>query len=348
MHDLLPQLLKWQEDGDAAALATVVSAWGSAPRPLGSKMAISSSGKVAGSVSGGCVEAAVAEEAQLVLASGAARLVTYGVSNETAWSVGLSCGGRIEILIEAVDSIPFAQIKDRLLGDRICARVISLEGEQTGRQVVFDEHALIAGSLGSEALDEQASSAAKECLERLSSGRTVLDREDESEEFFIDLYLPRPKLIIVGAVHVAIHLVALARRLGYWTAVIDPRTVFATEERFAKADALLTEWPQDALVDIAIDKTTCLVFLSHDLKIDLPGLEIALRSPALYVGALGSRKTHAKRVQALEDLGFSADEWDRISAPIGLDLGGRRAEEIALSIIAEIVAVRHGGKVLRR
>lgn len=348
MHDLLPQLLEWQEDGEAVALATVVSAWGSAPRPLGSKMAISSSGKVAGSVSGGCVEAAVAEEAQLVLASGAAKLVAYGVSNETAWTVGLSCGGRIEILIEAVDSIPFSQIKDLLLADRVCARVISLEGKRTGQQVVLDEHALVAGSLGSTALDEQASSAMTECLEKLSPGRTVLALDNETEDAFIDLYLPRPKLVIVGAVHVAIHLVALARQLGYWTAVVDPRTVFATEERFAEADVLLTEWPQDALANITIDKTTCLVFLSHDLKIDLPGLEIALRSPALYVGALGSRKTHAKRVQALEELGFSADDWGRVSAPIGLDLGGRRAEEIALSIMAEIVAVRHGGEAVRR
>ena len=142
-------------------------------------------------------------------------------------------------------------------------------------------------------------------------------------DLFVDLHLPRPKLIVVGAVHVAIHLIAVARRLGFRTIVIDPRTVFATPQRFADADMLLSEWPQDALQQIDVDRTTCFVFLSHDLKIDLPGLAVALKSRALYIGALGSRKTHVKRIEALREMGFSNSECARIAAPVGLDLGGR-------------------------
>lgn len=342
MHDVLPRLLEWQKGGELVALATVVSAWGSAPRPLGSKMAISSSGDMAGSVSGGCVEAAVAEEAQRVLSSGTAKLVSYGVSDEKAWSVGLSCGGQIDIFIEALHTTPFSALTDRLLGDKICSRVIILRGEKIGKQILIGDNETVAGSLGSAALDDKALAIATEQIRQLSSGLRTIEVDGESSDLFVDVYLPRPKLVVIGAVHVAIHLVALARRLGYWTAVIDPRTVFATAERFAEADLLLTEWPQDALPEICIDETTCLVFLSHDLKIDLPGLALALKSPALYIGALGSRKTHAKRVEALQEMGFSTEESGRIFAPVGLDIGGRRAEEIALAIMAQIVSVRYG------
>ena len=345
MRELLPDIKSWRSDGKRIALATVVRAWGSAPRPLGSAMAISSAGEISGSVSGGCVEGAVAEEAQQVLASNQARLVEYGVSNETAWSVGLSCGGRIEIFIEPIpDPAPdvvFTLLTDRLASEMVSVRAIVVAGPAAGRQLLIGDGQILAGSVGSPALDARI-------LDRAAAGgghsseRLELTEDDQANDVFLELHLPRPKLLIVGAVHVAIHLVALGRRLGYATVVIDPRTAFATPERFADADVLSNQWPQEALAEEPLHETTCFVFLSHDLKIDLPGLEIALRSPALYVGALGSRKTHAKRVAALEELGFSPQEIDRISAPIGFDLGGRRAEEIALAIMAEIVAVRYG------
>ena len=285
----------------------------------------------------------MAEEAGPVLATGQPKLTTYGVSDETAWSVGLSCGGRIEIFIESLST----DLLDVLRDDALSVRVVALAGETIGRWIVIGSSGSIVGSLGSPELDSRAIEACHRYMDLLSCGRETIEAGGSKLEAFVDLMPPRPKLVIIGAVHVAIHLVALARRLGYWTAVIDPRTVFATPERFAEADALLTDWPQDALAKIALDQTTCLVFLSHDLKIDLPGLAAALRSRALYIGALGSRKTHAKRLEALQELGFSQQECHRISAPVGLDLGGRRAEEIALAIMAEIVAVRYGGKVLR-
>jgi len=363
MRDLLPQLLEWQEGGKSVALATVVSAWGSAPRPLGSKMAISSSGEVAGSVSGGCVEAAVAEEAREVLATGSSKLASYGVSDETAWSVGLSCGGRIDVFIESMQadhttedepsadatgqSTLFLSLVDRLEREKVSARILVLDGTGDGGQILIGSSGRVAGTLGSPALDELALVLAREHIANLTSARRSVEIAGAPCDLFIDLHLPRPKLIVIGAVHVAIHLISLARRLGYRTIVIDPRTVFATPERFAEADLLLAQWPQEALTEIAVDRTTCFVFLSHDLKIDVPGLVIALESPALYIGALGSKKTHAKRLEALRELGVSSDKSDRISAPVGLDLGGRRAEEIALAIMAEIVAVRYGREVLR-
>jgi xanthine dehydrogenase accessory factor len=364
MRDLLPKILEWQEDGKSVALATVVSAWGSSPRPLGSKMAISSSGDVAGSVSGGCVEGAVAEEAMGALASRSARLVSYGVSDDTAWSVGLSCGGRIEVFIEPIEAARdtehrgspdatkdrslFPVLADRIGDEKISVRLIVLDGARQGNQVLVGNSGRVAGTLGSRLFDKEALALAREHIANLTCARRTVEIDSVAYDLFIDLHLPRPQLIVVGAVHVAIHLISLARRLGYRTIVIDPRTVFATPERFAEADLLLTDWPQEALAGVRVDRTTCFVFLSHDLKIDVPGLVLALQSPALYIGALGSRKTHAKRLAALHELGVPAHQSDRISAPIGLDLGGRRAEEIALAIMAEIVAVRYGKEGVRR
>ncbi|MDH3254550.1 MAG: XdhC family protein [Acidobacteriota bacterium] len=352
MRDLADALRSWRDAGTSFAVATVVKTWGSAPRPLGSKMAVSSDGEILGSVSGGCVEAAVAEEGRAAIGTGASRLLRFGVSDETAWQVGLSCGGRIEIFVEPycltdLQSGPRGEILDllldRLRDDRLTALATIVDGDGIGRQLMIgSERESLGGTLGSPSLDRQAIDMAEGLIAGLSSARRPIDIDGNRCDIFFDLHVPRPKLVIIGAVHVAAHLTTLASHLGFSTVVIDPRTAFATAERFAEADRLCAEWPQAVLPDLPVNETTCFVFLSHDPKIDLPGLQIALQGPALYVGALGSKKTHAKRIKALQGIGLSAEQIGRIHAPIGLDLGGRRAEEIALSIMAEILAVRYG------
>lgn len=211
-----------------------------------------------------------------------------------------------------------------------------------GRQLLVWPGGQMFGDLGSRRLDQRVAIFAEQPLTALASRRKELDHESGSVDLFFEVFPPPPKLIVIGAVHVAIHLIEYANSQGFSTYVIDPRSAFATPERFTSADRLLIEWPAEALAEIPINEATYFAFLSHDPKIDLPGLKVALESNARYIGALGSKKTHAKRVAALEEMGFGGDEIARIHSPIGLDLGGRRAEEIALSVIAEIVAVSHG------
>lgn len=221
--------------------------------------------------------------------------------------------------------------------------MVTVVGGATGGQALLDGSAtIVAGSFDSEALSAAVAARAATYLGELRSGRETIAVDGDDHDLFFEVYPAPPQIIVIGAVHVAIHLVAFGRRLGFHTIVIDPRTAFATEERFAEADELVTEWPGEALGRLRITDNTYFALLAHDLKIDLPALEVALKSPARYIGALGSKKTHAKRAAALKELGFTDAEIGRISNPIGLDLGGRRAEEIALAIIAEMVAVRHG------
>ncbi len=342
MRDILPEVESWREQGKPAALATVVKVWGSAPRPLGSKMAVTSQGDMAGSVSGGCIEGAVYEEAQAVLASGEPKRVEFGVSDETAWSVGLSCGGQIEVFLERIHPAANPDLLARLIGHleagELAAVVSVVGGAGLGRQRLIRPGEPAFGSLGSDDLDAAADRMAAEGLGSFASRRETVREQMAPIDLFCDVHSPPPKLIVVGAVHAAIHLVRFARELGYRTVVVDPRTAFATPERFADADELDTRWPEEALADHGLDEATCVATLSHDMKLDLPALEAALRSPARYIGALGSKRTHAKRVERLKDAGFSNDEIARIHSPIGLDLGGRRANEIALAVMAEIVA----------
>jgi len=354
VRDVLPEIERWLAEGQKVALATVVETWGSAPRPLGSKMAISSAGGMAGSVSGGCVEGAVFEEAQSVLSRGRSKSVGYGVSDETAWSVGLSCGGRIEVFVEplAEDEL-FESLRACLEDERLVARATVVAGPGTGgRMLIFPggetEGALggdLGGDLGSDLgsdLDDAAKELAEELFATFAAARRTVELPGGEAELFVEVHAPRRRLVIVGAVHVAVPLVTFAKALGFHTVIVDPRTAFATAERFAHADEVLTLWPGEALRRLRPDEGTYVALLSHDLKLDLPALEAVLRGPARYVGALGSKKTHAKRVAALEEAGFSAAEIARIHNPIGLDLGGRRAEEIAVAVAAELVAVDHG------
>ena len=233
-----------------------------------------------------------------------------------------------------------AELGKRLDAQETVATATVLSGPSSG-QALFASAGILAGGFESEALTAAVSTSASSYLADLRSGREEILIEDQTYDIFFEVFPPPPQVIVIGAVHVAIHLVAFAKRLGFSTVVIDPRTAFASKDRFAAADDLLVEWPAEALAKLTITDNTYFALLAHDLKIDLPALEIALRSPARYIGALGSSKTHAKRVAALTENGFSEQEIARIRSPIGLDLGGRKAEEIALSIIAEIVSARH-------
>lgn len=349
MRDVLPKIDHWLAEGKRVALATVVEVWGSAPRPLGSKMAISDAGDMAGSVSGGCVEGAVFEEAQEVIDRGLPKLLDFGVSDETAWSVGLSCGGHIGIWVEplalAADAIRVGlhrKLHDCLDEERLVALVTVVEGVDLGAQLLIYSDGSTEGSLGSSELDRRVRERACELFALFASESLIVTHEGQESRIFIDVHPPRPNLIVVGAVHAAIPLISFAKILGLRTVVVDPRMAFATPERFGHADELHTTWPDEALRCIGLNEASYLALLSHDLKLDLPALEVALRSPARYVGALGSKKTHGKRISALREKGFSEQEIARIKNPIGLDLGGRRAEEIAVAILAEIVAVSHG------
>ncbi len=236
------------------------------------------------------------------------------------------------------------ELSRALDAEELVAVATVVAGPGTGRQLLLRPSAAGPGGLGGAELDSAAQRLAGEAFADFASRRATLPADGGAMELFIDVHPPPPKLVIVGAVHVAIPLIAFAVRLGFRTVVIDPRTAFATAERFAAADELIRDWPGEAMAATGLNEATYVAVLSHDLKIDLPALEAALRSPVRYIGALGSRKTHAKRIAALEECGFTAAEIGRIHSPIGLDVGGgRRAEEIALSVIAEVVKASHGG-----
>jgi len=344
MRDVLQDIEPWRRDGKRIAVATVVKVWGSAPRPLGSKMAVSDAGDMAGSVSGGCVEGAVYEEAQGVMERGEPKLVHFGVSDDQAWAVGLSCGGQIDVFIEPLGerTAIYDKLKESIEEERLVALATVVAGPGLGEQMLLWPDGSFLGDVGPRELEKHVEDLVAELFGSFASERRTFDVTGEEVEVFVEVHPPRPKLIIVGAVHVAIPLVTFAKALGLRTIVVDPRTAFATRDRFPHADELDSRWPDEALEAIGVNENTFVALLSHDLKLDVPALEIVLRRPARYVGALGSKKTHAKRVAALLERGISDDAIARIHNPIGLDLGGRKAEEIAVAVIAEMVAVSHG------
>jgi xanthine dehydrogenase accessory factor len=328
---VLAKALDWQAEGRQVALATVIQTWGSAPQPVGSQLLVDAERNFLGSVSGGCVEAEVITEAADVIATGKAQALEFGVEDSRAWSVGLACGGVIRIFVEPL--APEGRSPDgmlhRLISDVEARRKVALVTDlATGARRLA--HA--PDDLGPELVP------ALEDAFRLGKS-TAVQRSDG--EIFINMFNPTIRLVIVGAVHVAQPLVQMARALGYDVLIVDPRSAFATEERFGDA-AISREWPDEALPTIGMDGGTALIVLTHDPKIDDSALICALSSDAFYVGALGSKKTHAKRVERLLQAGVPRAELDRIHAPIGLDLGAQGAAEIAVSIIAEITAVYRG------
>ncbi len=330
---IIPTALAWQDEGRRVALATVIQTWGSAPQPVGSQLAIDADGNFLGSVSGGCVEGAVIAEAAEVLTSVKPKTLQFGVEDDTAWKVGLACGGTIRIFLE-----PLTAEHER---DGVLRR---LAGDIAARRKVALVTALATGERRlAYAPDDLGPELASDLAEAFRRDRGVAV-EGSKGEIFINVFNPTIRLIIVGAVHVAQPLVPMAHALGCDVVLVDPRAAFATVERFGEV-TLLQDWPDEALTTIGVDASTAVVVLSHDAKIDDPALASALRSDAFYVGALGSRKTHAKRVQRLLQSGVTAAEIERLHAPVGLDIGAIGPAEIALSIIAQIVAVRRGGNV---
>jgi xanthine dehydrogenase accessory factor len=344
MRDVLSQIESWRTAGDAIATATVIQTWGSAPRGLGAKMAVTADGKIAGSVSGGCVEGAVVEAAQRVLRTGKPELQRFGVADDTAWSVGLACGGSIEVFVEALDPGTFEPLAVALREERPAATATVVAGSEDllGRKVLVLQDGSAFGTLGG-VLDGPAADHARESLRDGQCRRIPL----EPVELFVQPYLGSPTLVIVGGVHIAIALTAIARSLGYRTVVVDPRKSFGSELRFPHADRLLHEWPDDALQQLGLSPSSAVAVLTHDPKLDDPALRVALKSPAFYVGALGGKATQQKRRKRLLEAGLTESDLARLHAPIGLDLGGRSPEEIALSVMAQVVAARNGRAGLR-
>lgn len=347
MRELLPTLDHWRSEHKQIALATVVRIYGSAPLPLGSKMAVSSAGEMAGSVSGGCVEGAVVQEALAVLASGRPKLLTYGIADELAQSVGLACGGEIEVFVEALSDPVHQQFEDAVRAGQLTALATILTGPVIGAALLVFPSGDSVGALGDPMLDAAVRERVPYLFTHLRPERLSAETATGAVELFIDVQPPQPRLWIVGAVHIASALVTYAQTLGYRTIVVDPRAAFATPERFPHADELIARWPDEVLCEANLDESACVVVLTHDEKIDNPALAVALRSRARYVGALGSRKTHAKRSEALKLLGLDDAQIARIHAPIGLNIGARRPEEIALAIMAEIVAETNRGEKVR-
>ena len=313
-HDRIPEIaLDWHRQGKKAALATVVQTWGSAPRPVGSQLAVSGDAEIMGSVSGGCVESAVVAEALDRLEDGTCTILEFGVSDDDAFAVGLACGGTIRIMVEPVGT--GAGISEDLLARIVDARA--------GREAL--------------AIETDTSDWTRKTLNY--SDRPVAFDTDKSgfddQERFLWISNPPLRLVIVGAVHIAQPLSEMAKLTGYDVTVVDPREAFASEARFP-GHRLSHDWPDAALRTHGLDHRTAIATLTHDPKIDDPALETALRSPVFYIGALGSTRTHGKRVARLTEQGFNETEIARIDAPIGADIGAKSPAEIAVSVMAEL------------
>ena len=316
--DDIPQIaLRWHREGKGAALASVVQTWGSAPRRVGAMLAVSGAGDMAGSVSGGCVEGAVVAEALDAISDGAARLLEYGVSDGDAFAVGLACGGTIKVLVQPIGSA----LPEAVLADLVAAR---------------EERRAVALISPPNAAPHIATSGHQD--------RFRMDRSgfDEDGETFIAIHNPPLRLIVVGAVHIAQTLVPMARLVGYDPLLIDPREAFGSTARFP-GETILDDWPDEAVRALGLDGRTALVLLTHDPKLDDPALIEALRSDVFYIGALGSTRTHARRLERLNEAGFTQAELARIHGPVGLDIGAAGPGEIALSILAEMTRVLRMG-----
>jgi xanthine dehydrogenase accessory factor len=355
MRDVLAPLQDWWQSGAEVALASVVATWSSAPRQPGAAMLIGPDGTVAGSVSGGCVEGAVYELAGGVRDGQPAVLQRYGVSDDEAFTVGLTCGGIIDIFVEPISRSSFPELGE-LIADVQAGRPVAVatvvdapDGLRGRRLIVRPDR--VQASLGSTRLDDAVRDDARGLLVQ---GRTRVlrygrDGERRLDEIgvFVASYAPRPRMIVFGAIDFASAVARVGSFLGYRVTVCDARAVFATAKRFPDADEVIVQWPHRYLTEAVargeVDERTVVCLLTHDPKFDVPLLEIALRTPLGYLGAMGSRRTHEDRLARLRELGLTEEELARLHAPIGLDIGARTPEETAVSIAAEIIADRWGG-----
>ena len=340
MRDLLDQIEIWINSGQSVALATVIKTWGSSPRPVGAGMAVTADGGMVGSVSGGCVEGAVIDASLEVLKSGEPTRLHFGVADSEAWEVGLACGGEIEVFVRVFSRLQLETWKRALQTEQTFYSALLVSGPEKllGKELILLED---GNTLGGDFPISQQQSIVKAAEEVTSGGKSSSQtiETDKLGELFLYRVQMKPTLIIVGGVHIAVPLVNLAEIVGFEVIVIDPRRLFGTEERFPAVKQILSEWPEKAFNKVRINQSTAIVMLTHDPKIDDPALKIALNSRAFYIGALGSKKTHKKRVDRITANGVESEKLNLIHAPIGLDLGGGSPEEIALAIIAEVIKV---------
>ena len=323
---LLKTMAAWSSDRRTLALAFTLRTWGSAPRPVGSMLAISDNGEFEGSVSGGCVENSVIEEAKEVISTGDPKRLTYGVTDDTAWSLGLPCGGTIELLLVRLNDPAFAQNLVQQSPTTLCIQL------STGKMAI--------GHSGHWSGDLAQDTGFSQISEKLIGSAPVEAQVNEELDVFVRPFADPWRLLIVGAVHIAQPLSTMASLAGFQVTIIDPRAAYLTPERFPDLP-LVNDWPDVALAELKPEERTAVVVLSHDHKIDDPALQTALLSPAFYVGALGSRRNHNRRVERLLQGGVTADQVKRIHAPIGLDIGGSSAGEIAVSVIAQLISTRN-------
>ncbi len=362
MRDILDPISKWWDAGETFGLATVVRTFSSAPREPGAAMAVAADGEVVGSVSGGCVEGAVYELAGEVRASGRPVLQTYGISDDDAFAVGLTCGGIIDIFVEPASQGSFHELGEVAAAVRAdepvaVATVIAGPGQVGARRVIWtagDERGSrwdgrrSSGTLGSgDRLDQAVDDDARGMLAQGLTGvrRYGPDGERRRDELsvFVQSFAPPPRMLVFGAIDFAAAVAREGKFLGYRVTVCDARPIFATRARFPDADEVVTDWPHRYLAGQSVDARTVICVLTHDPKFDVPLLEVALRTPAGYIGAMGSRRTHDDRLARLREAGLSEVELARLRSPIGLDLGARTPEETAVAIAAELIQLRWGG-----
>ena len=377
MRDILDPIAKWWASGEVFGLATVVRTFHSAPREPGAAMAVSAEGEVIGSVSGGCVEGAVYELAQEVCATGEPVLQTYGVSDDDAFAVGLTCGGILHVFVEPVSTESFAELGEVAAAIRAgepvaVATVIEGPGRVGARRVIWADddsqpaaaagtgaggngngaqparHRGATGTLGAgdrldEAVDDDARGMLAQGLTGVRHYGAHGERRLDDLAVFVHSFAPPPRMLVFGAIDFAAAVARAGKFLGYQVTVCDARPIFATKARFPDADEVVVDWPHRYLAKTPIDTRTVICVLTHDPKFDVPLLEVALRTPAGYIGAMGSRRTHDDRLARLREAGLTEDELARLRSPIGLDLGARTPEETAVSVAAELIQLRWGG-----
>ncbi|RHW26340.1 XdhC/CoxI family protein [Nocardioides immobilis] len=347
MRDILDGLTAWRARGEPFALATVVQTWSSAPRPPGTAMAVSAAGEVLGSISGGCVEGDTYELARHVIKSGEAALARFGVTDDDAFASGLTCGGIIDVFVEPVGELQyptFDKVLDAIRGHRPVVVATVTSGTAVGQHVTLDESGVVASAAGLKPDDSLVSRMGAMLTQSdtdvIHGGQTTGSLPSAS--MFLQSYAPPPRMIVFGAIDFAAAVADIGKFLGYHVTVCDARPVFATAARFPDVDRLVVDWPHRYLRTQRVEESTVLCVLTHDPKFDIPLLEVALETPARYIGVMGSRRSHRSRLESLRGAGIPEGQLDRLSSPIGLDLGARTSEETAVSIAAEIIAAARG------
>jgi len=352
VRDILDPITSWWESGETFGLATVVRTFSSAPREPGAAMAVSAAGEVVGSVSGGCVEGAVYELATQVAGSGEPVLQRYGISDDDAFAVGLTCGGIIDIFVESASKKAFSDLGEVAAAVQAgipvaVATIIEGPGRIGARRLIWEDQrasgTLEAGDRLDAAVDDDARGMLAQGLTGVRRYGPQGERRRDELAVFVQSFAPAPRMLVFGAIDFAAAVARVGKFLGYRVTVCDARPVFATASRFPDADEVITDWPHRYLLGTATDVRTVICVLTHDPKFDVPLLEVALRRPAAYIGAMGSRRTHEDRLARLREVGMTEDELARLRSPIGLDLGARTPEETAVAIAAELIQLRWGG-----